>query len=258
MVPRLSVKWYASSVPKSCNRTDENEDAFAPEISNGEILETDFFQCAVSDGATRSSFAGEFSRTLVGYCAGSRREEPFQNIIRESRSEWLGKIQALDLPWHAQEKVKEGAFATLLWLQFYPKGTNHVIWTNYWRVIAIGDTCLFQFRKDQPVLFLPIKQSKEFNNHPALISSNSRHVLFAEDWEQSGSWQEGDDFFLITDALAKWTLQALEIGKCPSTIFKDRLTRRSKENHFKTWIELLRKKREIRDDDTTLIWLKVM
>ena len=252
MTPKLAIKWYAASIPKSCNRLDENED------TNGEISRLDFFQCALSDGATRSSFSGVFARNLVESCVNSQKTDSFQEIIHRSRSKWKTTIGTLDLPWHAQEKLKEGAFATMLWLQFYPRGTNNILWTNYWRAVAIGDSCLFQFRKDKPIISLPVNHSKDFSNHPALVSSQTKSILFVEDWEKSGSWENGDDFFLVSDALAKWTLQLLETNKNPSAIFKDRLTRKSKENHFREWITQLRNKGEIKDDDTTLIWIKVM
>jgi hypothetical protein len=258
MIPKLLIKWHAASIPKSGNRPDENEDAYAPVLSNGEVRSSDFFQCALSDGATRSSFAGLFARSMVETCSNSIKADSFDLILKDSRSKWNKSIQALDLPWHAQEKVKEGAFATLLWLQFYPKGTNHILWSNYWRAVAIGDSCLFQFRKDKPIRFLPVKHSTEFNNHPHLISSHAKSKLYAEEWESTGSWEEGDDFFLVSDALAKWTYRLLEANKSPSPIFKDRLTRRAKDNHFQEWIEIMRKSHDIKDDDTTLIWIKVM
>lgn len=258
MIPNVIIKWYAASIPKSSNRLDENEDAYSPDLYNGEIKSTDFFQCALSDGATRSSFAGVFARYIVDTCSSSQKTDSFKDIIRQSRTMWHSQIKAQDLPWHAQEKVKEGAYATLLWLQFFPKGTNHILWNNYWRAVAIGDSCMFQFRKEKHIKSLPVKHSNDFNNHPALISSHYKSTLFVEDWESSGSWEEGDDFFLVSDALAKWTMKLIEMEKTPSTIFKDRLTRRVKENHFQDWIYQLRYNGEIKDDDTTLIWIKVM
>lgn len=258
MIPRVTIKWHSATIPKSRSLIEENEDAFAPNLGNGEIHDCEFFQCALSDGATRSSFAGEFARIIVEQCALSQKNAGIYSVISQTRSIWSQRIKSLDLPWHAQEKVKEGAYATLLWLQFFPKGTNHILWDNHWRSTAVGDTCLFQFRKDQPLKHLPIKNSMEFNNHPPLISSHNRNSHPIEEWENSGSWESGDDFFLASDAMAKWILHSMEQKKNPATILKDRLTRKAKEGHFQEWIVQMRSRREIKDDDTTLIWIKVI
>jgi hypothetical protein len=257
MIPKLYVKWYAASIPKSCNSADENEDAYSPQLSSGTIQSGDFFQCAISDGATRSSFAGVFARSIVETCSGSRKNEPLNEVLRRSRLQWNTTVKSYDLPWHAQEKLREGAFATLVWLQFFPRGTGNILWNNYWRGIAIGDSCLFQYRKDTAVKKLPVKHSSEFNNHPMLISSRPNANLVGEDWEITGSWESGDDFFLATDALAKWAYHAIETNKNPATIFKDRLTRKARDNHFAEWITQMRQRGEIKDDDTTLIWIKL-
>lgn len=258
MQPNLSVKWHAATVSKSCNSIVENEDAFSPHLQDGEVIDLDFFQCALSDGATRSSFAGDFANILVQNCIQSQKVERLNQVIRSTQQSWHQLLEAKNLPWHAQEKVKEGAYATLLWLQFFPKGTNHILWNNTWRAIAIGDSCLFQFRKDKIIKAIPLESSREFNNHPKLVSSHLHSNVGRDDWETTGNWDTGDDFFLATDALAKWTFQVLEQNHNPAFIFKDKLTRRSKDNFFAEWISQLRRNGEIRDDDTTLIWIKVM
>jgi hypothetical protein len=258
MQPNLIVKWHAATVSKSCNSIEENEDAYSPHLPNGDLAGLDFFQCAIADGATRSSFAGDFANYLVETCVQSPKIEHLNRVIRSSQQQWHQALQGKNLPWHAQEKVKEGAYATLLWLQFFPKGTNHILWNNTWRAIAIGDSCLFQFRKDAVIKAIPLGSSREFNNHPSLISSHLHSSFGKDEWETIGNWDSGDDFFLATDALAKWTYQVIENHQNPVSIFKDKLTRKSKDHFFADWIGQLRRNGEIRDDDTTLIWIKVI
>jgi len=156
------------------------------------------------------------------------------------------------------EKMKDGAYSTILWLQFFPEGTDRLIWNNTWKAQAIGDTCLFQFRKENPIQILPVRRSTDFNNHPPLIGSGHSQIEAMREWEYSGSWQSGDDFFIATDAMAKWMLEQVENGNKPDLTLKGQLAQKNGTTNFDQWIRSLRAQKEIRDDDTTVIWLKAL
>ncbi len=49
---------------------------------------------------------------------------------------------------------------------------------NSWEAMAIGDSCLFQIRGDEVITSLPLASAGEFNNRPALMSTNS------ENWDR--------------------------------------------------------------------------
>src|SRR5207237_6251211 len=62
----------------------------------------------------------------------------------------------------------------------------------------------------------PFTTAEEFNSRPLLISSLDRGAdeeIAAQ--RASGAWQFGDTFFLMTDALACWTLRVTEAGVDP-------------------------------------------
>ncbi len=252
----MIIKWFAATTQKSCNLPAENEDAFGPVLENGSMTPCQNFRCILSDGATRSSFSGPFARSLVtGLLNTKVTINDLNPSISDARIAWEEQINQIDLPWHAQEKIKDGAYATVLLFQLV---SDHLSGNTgkKWSAIAIGDTCLFHFRREQLLEKLPLHHSNEFNNHPPLVSSHKLRKYYFPDWEYSGEWFPGDDFILATDALAKWIYYRLESGNSPLAILKDKLSRKSRENNFSVWIELMRKKREIRDDDCTLIWIK--
>lgn len=237
---------------------EENEDAYRPLLNNGEYFSGSFFQCAVADGATLSSFSKEFATSLVKSSVACQMGHTFLDVIKQARVEWNDSIGKLELTWPATEKVKEGAYSTLLWLRFYPQGTGNFVWKNLWKAHAIGDSCFFQFRKDRLIQAGPISNSQDFHNRPALIGSKNGYLVSMEEWDFSGSWEKGDDFFLGTDAISKWMMQQCEKGKNPGVIVKDRLARKSEPGYFEHWIQGLRKRKEIRDDDTTIVWIKII
>lgn len=163
----------------------------------------------------------------------------------------------MDLPWHAEEKVKQGSFATLLWFRIR-KGAQ--LSGGPWRVFAIGDSCIVQIRGENIIEKHPIQHSTDFNRDPILISSLQHKNQFLEKTEpkpKTGKWLSGDDFFLMTDAFAQWFLKTHEDGGNPADEIK--LIINDAENSqikFDQWINQLRTRKLIRNDDTTLLWVK--
>jgi len=258
MHPEFTIRWLFASLPKSSHQAEENEDAVFPSLHNGSCITDSFFQCAVADGATQSSFSKVFARSLVKTSSTSPKSSTLPDVINQARSVWQDSVGSLQLPWPASEKVHEGAYSTILWLRFFPQGTGKYLWKNIWKAHAIGDTCLFLFRQEHLIHTLPLSKSAEFHNHPALIGSKNSRIQNSEDWEFSGTWEKGDDFFIGTDAISKWILQQVEMGRNPGIIIKDRLARKSEPSYFDHWIHSLRKRKEIRDDDTTIVWIKIL
>jgi hypothetical protein len=252
------MEWRAVTLPKSSHNAEENEDAFAPLLGNGDCVKESFFQCAVADGATRSNFSRIFADSLVNVSTNTERHAKLPDVIQKARQQWYQTLVQKEPSRMDVEKMKEGAYSTILWMKFFPEGTDGNLSTNTWMAQAIGDTCLFQFRNENPIQILPIRRSSDFNNHPPLIGSGHSQIEALGEWEYSGSWESGDDFFIATDAMAKWILEQVEVGKKPDLTLKQRLARESGIINFDQWIQSLRAQKEIRDDDTTLVWLKTL
>jgi hypothetical protein len=234
-------------LPKRGNTSEEYEDAFWPlEPVN---LDSERFRFAIADGATESSFAGSWARLLVrAYCRDQLSEKKIRKQLPRLQKEWYSAIGSVSLPWYAEEKLTQGAFATMLGLTLCDgRSSSELAWDS----TAIGDSCLFQVRGGEIITSFPIERSDQFNNHPMLMSSNSSnwngelsHVAHAR-----GAWEPTDVFYLMTDAIAGWFLKSVENGERPSTL----LDQFHADGEFEQWIDSLRESGSMRNDDVTVL-----
>lgn len=199
---------------------------------------------AIADGAAESSFAGIWAQGLVSeYIATQPDKNNIFNWLDPLQNKWSATISAMSLPWYAEEKAAYGAFASLAGIRL-SGGLN-------WSAFAVGDSCIFLVREESLCLAFPLTQSGEFGNTPGLISSKpiKNRNLSAFIRETSGTCEIGDLFFLATDALACWFLQAVEAGLQPWRMLS------ALENYdaFLQFLEEERARQRIRNDDVTLL-----
>jgi hypothetical protein len=182
-------------LPKDGNNIDDYEDAASPESVTDATMQR--FDCAIADGATESSFSGLWARILV---EGLRQESD----IRKLRKRFLACVENKSLEWYAEEKLLEGAFAAVAILSITEEGEAQ----GSWSVQAIGDCCVMHIREEGLVTSFPIDDPEAFNNSPVLLTS-SMHAPRQEDSfkKTAQKWCAGDKFWLMTDALACWTLK---------------------------------------------------
>jgi hypothetical protein len=117
--------------------------------------------------------------------------------------------------------------------------------------VAVGDTCLVRVRKGRRVQVFPVHTAADFGNQPALIGS--RQVRPAKLVQCCGSLRRGDRLFLMTDALAQWFLSAAERGGRPWETVAPLLATPGPESAFAAWVEDLRDRGVLRNDDVTLV-----
>ncbi|HEV3261374.1 MAG TPA: protein phosphatase 2C domain-containing protein [Gemmataceae bacterium] len=236
----MPMRWRAFSLPKKGHVDDEYEDASAGDAERGRF--------AVADGASESSFASlwagllaaEFVRAPLG------RKRPWANWLPPLRDRWAQEIGGRELPWYAEEKLRLGAFATLVGL---------VVGKAHWRAVAIGDSCLFHVRQGRLLHSFPVSRSEEFGNNPRLVGSRTPapDAVQQQQVRAHGAWQPNDQFLLMTDALAQWFLQQVEGGNKPWEVL-DRLLDEPEDNAvFASWIDGLRGRGRLRNDDVTLV-----
>jgi hypothetical protein len=220
----------ALSLPRRGNAADEYEDAFAADPAAGRF--------AVADGASESSFAGLWARLLVD---GFVRPAP--GWLAAARQSWAARVDGQVLPWYAEAKRADGAFATFLGM---------VLAAGRWHALAVGDTCLFQVRGDRLATAFPLAHSDEFGNRPRLIGSRPSAAAQTHA-EGNGDWQTGDRFLLMTDALAHWFLRRHEAGERPWEEF-GQLS--EGDGGFAEWVEQ-RRRDGLRNDDVTVVMIDV-
>ena len=175
---------------------------------------------AVADGATESSYSGIWAHMLVrAYVArGPRTPKTFRKIVETGGQEWTQEIMVKPLPWYAEDKARRGSHTTFVGLSLIATEQQNRQ-GGRWTALAVGDSCLFQIRKDTLITRFPVERADEFGYHPRLLSTiaeKNRSI-----WEQlkqiqrTGEWLEGDTFLLMTDAVAQWFLAEAGRGAQP-------------------------------------------
>ena len=243
---------------KAGNAEEEYEDASCPaENGRREGAELRF---AVADGASEGMLSGAWARILVelhcrlGWTGGSVEQflESAYGDWRSFTSEYLRGRETRSAPvqWYEEPGFEEGAFSTLLGLTLTGRSPGRA---GEWAAAAVGDSCLFQVRGSALLAKFPLEQSSDFNNRPVLLASNPAHNGQAASVvrRSSGTFESGDVFYLMTDALARWALREDEEGRNPWIVLRDHATR--DRPVFGAWIAALRKDRELRNDDVTLL-----
>ncbi|HEY7326822.1 MAG TPA: protein phosphatase 2C domain-containing protein [Gemmataceae bacterium] len=240
------LRWHSFHTHKRGNAPDEYEDAFAGDANTARF--------AVADGATESSFVAAWAKLLVeGFVAAKGRSWRKLDWLGPSRQNWADDIDPLPLPWYAEQKREEGAYATLLGVAF-SCGRNGRLGGS-WRALAVGDSCLFRLRGGQLVKSFPLVRSSEFGNQPALLGSRGRQVDTPTQGIQlaRGRWRPGDRFLLMTDALAEWMLRRHEQEQRPADDLAQLLVGSEPQDAFAAWVEERRIGQGLRNDDVTLV-----
>ena len=164
------------------------------------------------------------------------------------RQTWWNDVSRRRLAWYAEHKLDEGAAAAFLGLTIKPNET--------WEAVAIGDSCIFQMRQQQLRLAFPVQSSNDFNNHPRLAGARPSprepplgHI--------QGNWEAGDQFLLMTDALAKWFLKELEDECDPLVTVRRILDSADNAARLAAEIDGLRDAHKLRNDDVALALINV-
>ncbi|HTU90481.1 MAG TPA: protein phosphatase 2C domain-containing protein [Gemmataceae bacterium] len=233
------LRWHAFHTHKRGNAPDEYEDAFACDPAAARF--------AVADGASESSFAAAWAKLLAeGFVAANGQPWRRLDWLAPLRQRWAGEVDPRPLPWYAEEKREQGAFATLLGVVLTP---------GSWRALAVGDSCLFRLRGGKLGRTFPLAHSSNFGNQPALLGSRGRPADAPPPGihRARGRWRPGDRFLLMTDALAEWMLRRHEQKQRPAEDIDQLLAESAPQDAFADWIEERRNGHGLRNDDVTLV-----
>ncbi|MCW3098945.1 MAG: hypothetical protein JWL77_4563 [Chthonomonadaceae bacterium] len=240
-------------LPKAGSSEEDYEDAIA--IGPNAV--------AIADGATESSFARAWARALTeGFACEPLSAQPdlteLMDRVGPLQQQWHAGVAWDRLPWYAEDKARNGAFAALLTLRFEEPltatETDEPSAERLWHALAIGDTCLFQIRDDALHLAFPLAESAAFDSTPLLLSSNPARNL--QVWDQAqvlnGVFKPGDILLLMTDALAKWFLSEIESGAKPWQT----LCTFTDQSELAALTVMLRAEHRLKNDDTSLICIQ--
>jgi len=176
------AKPYVLQLPKAGNTPAEYEDAaFVQRSFSG-------FRLALADGASAAVFAGAWARMLARTFA----RRPFWTAAAlRYRAQKLGQFwrwqhAQLELPWYAEQKLADGAAATLIGVTITLPAQRAA--AGSWQSLAVGDACLFQMRDRALVQMHPDLNPAEFGNAPALVPAT---IGWRGDWQwqlAAGAW----------------------------------------------------------------------
>jgi hypothetical protein len=249
---------------ESGNRPTEYEDAYWPERFIAQKIEAECF-FAVADGASDALFSGLWANMLVKAYGEERLKEFRDNKLPENfeqlQREWRKQVEqriVQPLPLHYEEKLRDGAFSTLIGLTIKPFSSDEIE-TGKWEAVALGDSCLFHVQDNQCLFAFPLQYTEQFNITPPLIPSNARFNsrIISDVRSIGGHCRTNDEFYLMTDALACWFLRERECGQARLDIALMEIRQLQTPNDFEQWIIKLRQERVLRNDDVTLLRIKL-
>ncbi|MCS7256092.1 MAG: protein phosphatase 2C domain-containing protein [Thermomicrobium sp.] len=267
------------SVPKSSRSSETNEDASTFEPGQNYVW------AAVADGTSEGAYSRLWARALVEQLNASERRRWCRNF--PNRKQWFerfideaGQKFSKDLPehrpWYIEASLERGVSATLAIARVDRK--NHKL-----SLAAVGDCCIaYWFEGERPCSW-PLQNSRAFHNAPATVTwmpfcsaLNPPVELYVRNLDIHDS--RSISIALMTDALALWFVRELENGGTPHErllelaatqavgLTSPRRSRRglaklaaSPERaceHFTAWVRELRQRKQLRDDDTTLVLLR--
>src|SRR5207244_10371847 len=118
--------------------------------------------------------------------------------VARMRKTWTRSVRRRSLPWYAEEKLRNGAYAALLGFELVGSQSGGS-GSGTWHATACGDCCFFQVRGSDLITAFPLTHSDQFSNCPFLLCSIGAKT---DDFEyllsSTGEWIEGDCFYLMT------------------------------------------------------------
>ncbi|MEU6319037.1 hypothetical protein [Streptomyces sp. NPDC047009] len=275
-------------LPKKGNREDECEDAYCvfPEIGLPGTRHVGPVVASISDGASESMLAGVWAHKVAWHTAENAHGDPatlagpnssYADLIAQLKGRWSTWIadyvrqrsaDGRPLQWYEEVKLTSGAYATLLAIRLDLPDTicaeEPRVGTPWlWRAAALGDSCLFQVRGERILTYFPVKSSTDFGVNPDLLGSRNHNIslICQRTHFISGGFERGDDFFLMTDALAAWFVSVIEskvAGELLTALRQLRyFGRYGDKDSFQTWVSDLVAEGSLRNDDITLIHLSI-
>lgn len=256
---------------KAGSRYEECEDALTVlprQEPQSDVVEP--LVAVVCDGASESMLARDWARLLARSVADEVLRDPslladgagFSQATKPSVDGWgpwledyLATREADGNPvqWYHRDGLAKGAFATVLAVAAVP---GDECW--HWSAAALGDTCLFQVRDDTLIAAFPVSEAAGFGLTPDLLGSRNHdtELIAARAQVARGIWQEGDDVYLVTDAVAAWCLTLREANRMPWPVLES-LSADGDAEAFQAWVDSARARDGMRNDDTTLVHLRI-
>jgi hypothetical protein len=242
----MRLHYSALYVPKAGSSVEQYEDSFSRSADSSVV--------AVSDGAGSAFESRRWARMLTE----SFVQSPPLGMDSQGILDWSSQVAkwwSESIPWkqlnyfEMEKASTEGSAATLVGLRFHESMPG----SGTWQCIALGDSCVFQVSGGRLVDAIPISKSADFGTRPPLFYTNRAQTerdlsrLVTVDNKQ---WTAGDEFLLLTDAIAEWFLREAECGREPWTTLAA-----LNEESFGSFVDEQRFRDLLHNDDVTVVLL---
>lgn len=257
-INNLNISTKAFSISKSGNTDKENEDALCFNLTNDDNT----FTAAIADGSTEGYLSKEWAKTLVRkFCTIdynfnhiSNFHDEFYNSCTHHWSkyftQYIKKRNSSNNPiqWFEEPGLTAGAFSSITGANIFNQNNK-----SYAIVYSIGDSCLFNISNEKIVNSFPIESPDEFNNSPLLLPSNNNNLKNLKKFYKTTHIEikHNDKFLFMTDAIACWFLKENLNQTMPWKV----LNEINEQEHFYDFVNNLRKNKQIKNDDTSIIEL---
>ena len=108
---------------------------------------------------------------------------------------------------------------------------------------------------------LPLSEPDAFGNQPFLLGSRAAANTTLRERgaivQAQGSWQPGDTFLLMSDALAASFLELAQSRSSSALEVLEVLEFQRTARGFRRWVRSMRAERLLRNDDVSLVWLEL-
>lgn len=245
MTPLLTLRSRQFLLPKSDYQIVECEDAAGMDESR--------LLYAVADGATEAFDSASWAKRLVN--SWLQHQSPpltatgFHQLMREQGRGLHDSWSNLKLSWFAEEKARSGSFAAFVGARFSIKDQG-----MEWSAIAVGDSCFIHRGTEGLRYAFPVCRPEDFNATPPLVPSLEalQDAAMSKVVTQSGQVQEGDAFFLFSDAVACWYLMLSRNADSKISEF-DKLLDEAPDSELADFFNAERGDGRIKDDDIAII-----
>lgn len=245
MMPQYTLASIAVSTMKAGLRPEENEDAWAARGGSW----------AVADGASEGWDSGLWARTLVqSFTQNPPGPDTFAEWLATTRAHFTPETtrSTQTLAWYAEVKQEQGAFATLVGIALRSTTQGGI----RWRAMAVGDSCLFQLRSGNLLTRFPVESPEAFSNAPQLLSTLGNGEPLQPEW-LAGTAEPGDEFYLLSDAMAEWFLREYLHGHAPDQQMRTVLSAPTPGPAFAEWVANVRTSKTLKNDDCTMVRIAI-
>lgn len=212
----MNAEWVIKAVRLSKPGEVRCDDYYSYARYPGEL------RLAVADGASEAIYSGMWAKLMAKGFVRSRGFFPYEpegierfrsGIARLWQSRVDEKVKSGKAPWYVEQKVEEGAFATLAAVvveEERPAPSSRLALS----ILTVGDASVFLLEGERVAVRQPALKANQFGTSPSLLPTSSRYrnQVLREALATTHEIDTVGDFVLVlcTDFMAAWIAEQID------------------------------------------------